>query len=54
MERSGVHIFICGNDAKEELADWLIAKKRMSVMIFSGANQMWSRSHFLNGSSTSN
>jgi hypothetical protein len=27
MGRSGVHISICGNDAREVLADWLIAKK---------------------------
>jgi len=29
LERSGVHVSICGKDAREVLADWLIAKIKL-------------------------
>jgi len=32
LERSGVQASVCGNDAREELADWLIAKKSCELL----------------------
>ena len=39
MERSGVLVFICGNNGREVLADWLIASRATFEKNRSGGNQ---------------
>jgi len=69
LERPGVQVSVCGNDAKKVLAEWLISKKasRPYEKICSGGNQdgrsreqkcvrvrVRVRKFYLNGSTTSN
>jgi len=62
LKQSGVQVSICGNDAREVLADWFIAKKSILKKLDLGAikevvpanKKLFAFSISLNGSSISN